>query len=148
MNFPEAVRIVCGRCGRHMVGCKTCPVLRTVEEYDSEQYTERQLNLIRSMTIKPVDNWFVGTIGGYPFQAKVTEEDSSFGIQDGRIIKLFVTDIPTDKNPGKTEIIAYERGWSKYPEKPEHEEILDALYEYFENHCEEGRIYDRYQYPD
>lgn len=136
MNFPEAVRIVCHQCGRHMKSCKTCPVLRTVEDYDTDEYIERQLNLIRTMTIKPVNNWYIGTIGGYAYQVKVTAEDSSFGIQDGRIIKLFVTEQPTDENPGKTEIIVYERGWSKYPETTEHEEILDALYEYFQNHCE------------
>ena len=119
-----------------MKSCKTCPVLRTVEDYDTDEYIERQLNLIRSMTIKPVNNWFIGTIGGYAYQVKVTAENSSFGIQDGRIIKLFVTEQPTDENPGKTEIVAYERGWSKYPETTEHEEILDALYEYFQNHCE------------
>lgn len=136
MNFPEALRIVCHQCGRNMTGCKTCPVLRTVEDYDTEQYTERQLKLIRSMTIKPVNNWFIGTIGEYPYQVKVTAEDSAWGINEGRIIKLFVTDMPTDENPGKNEIIAYERGWSTYPKTSEHEEILDALYEYFENHCE------------
>ena len=137
MNFPEALRIVCHQCGRSVTGCKTCPVLRTVEDYDAEQYTERQLKLIRSMTIKPVNNWFVGTIGGYPYQVKVTAEDAQWGINEGRIIKLFVTDMPTDENPGKTEIIAYERGWSVYPNTSEHKEILDALYEYFQNHCEE-----------
>ena len=136
MNFPEALRIVCQQCGRFMTGCKTCPVLRTVEDYDTDEYIERQLNLIRSMTIKPVNNWFIGTIGGYSYQVKVSAEDSAFGIQDGRIIKLFVTEQPTDESPGKTEIIAYERGWSTYPTTSEHEEILDALYEYFQNHCE------------
>ena len=136
MNFPEALRIVCHQCGRHMKSCKTCPVLRAVEEYDTEKYVERQLNLIRSLTIKSVNNWYIGTISGYAYQVKLSAEDSPFGIQDGRIIKLFVTDMPTDENPGKTEIIAYERGWSKYPQTSEHEEILDALYEYFQNHCE------------
>lgn len=136
MNFPEALRIVCHQCGRHMTGCKTCPVLRTVEDYDTEKYVERQLNLIRSMTIKPVNNWFIGTISGYSYQVKVTAEDSQWGINEGRIIKLFVTDMPKDDSPGKTEIIVYERGWSVYPKTTEHEEILDALYEYFQNHCE------------
>lgn len=136
MNFPEALRIVCHQCGRHMTGCKTCPVLTAVEEYDTEKYVERQLNLIRSLTIKAVNNWYIGTISGYAYQVKLAAEDSPFGIQDGRIIKLFVTDMPTDENPGKTEIIAYERGWSTYPSTMEHEEILDALYEYFQNHCE------------
>ena len=136
MNFPEALRIVCHQCGRHMTGCSTCPVLIAVEEYDTEKYVERQLNLIRSLTIKSVNNWYIGTISGYAYQVKLSAEDSPFGIQDGRIIKLFVTDMPTDDNPGKTEIIAYERGWSTYPTTTEHEEILDALYEYFQNHCE------------
>ena len=65
MNFPEALRIVCDQCGRAITGCKTCPVLQAVADYDTAQYVERQLNLIRSMTIKPVNNWFVGTISGY-----------------------------------------------------------------------------------
>lgn len=136
INFPEALHIICGRCKRPRGTCKTCPVFQAVEEYDTEEYVERQLELIRSMTIKPVNNWYIGTIGGYPFQVKVTENDSPFGIDNGRIIKLFVTDKPVDDNHGGKEIIAYERGWSIYPEQKEHEEIIDALNEYFQNHCE------------
>ena len=136
MNFPEALRLICGRCKRDKGTCKTCPVFTTVEEYETEQHVERLLELMRSMTIKPVNNWFVGTISGYSYQVKVTAEDSPWGINEGRIIKLFVTDMPTDENPGKPEIIAYERGWSVYPKTSEHEEVLDALYEYFQNHCE------------
>ncbi len=136
MNFPEALRLICGRCKRPKGTCKTCPVIEATEEYDTEEYVERLIELLKSITIKPVNNWYVGTIGGYPFQAKVTGEDSVFGIDDGRIIKLFVTEKPVDDNPGSKEIIAYERGWSTYPKEKEHEDILDALYEYFQNHCE------------
>ncbi len=136
MNFPEALRLICGHCKRSKGTCKTCPVIEATEEYDTEEYVERLIELLKSITIKPVNNWYVGTVGGYPFQAKVTEEDSIFGIDDGRIIKLFVTEKPADDNPGSKEIIAYERGWSTCPSTSEHEEILDALYEYFQNHCE------------
>ena len=135
MNFPEAIRIICAQCGEH-AKCKTCPVLRTVEEYDAGKYEERQINLIRSMSITPVNNWYIGTISGYSYQVKVSSENSPWGISGGRIIKLFVTEMPTDDKPGKEEIIIYERGWSTYPSTTEHEEILDALYEYFQNHCE------------
>ena len=135
MNFPEAIRIICAQCGEH-TKCKACPVLRTVEEYDAGKYEERQINLIRSMSITPVNNWYIGTISGYSYQVKVSSEKSPWGISGGRIIKLFVTEMPTDDKPGKEEIITYERGWSTYPSTTEHEEILDALYEYFQNHCE------------
>ncbi len=138
MNFAEALRIICGRCKQNMKGCKTCPVIVTVEEYDTDAYVERQLELIRNMQVKKVGNWYMGIIGeGYTFQVKVAEEDSQWGISEGRIIKLFVTAMPEGENPGREEIISYERGWGKYPDTQEGEELLDALYEYFQNHCEE-----------
>ena len=137
MKWIEAVRIVCGRCKWSRDKCKSCPVLRMTEEYDTEQYTERQFELLRNMTIKREGNWFVGVIGGCSFQTKVTDEGSAWGISDGRIIKLFVTSKPTDENPGREEIISYERGWDKLPETNEAEEIADALYEYFQQRLDE-----------
>jgi len=138
MNFVEALRIICGRCKRPKGTCKTCPVFMTVEEYHTEQHVERQLELLKSMIIKPVNNWYIGTIGGFPFQAKVTAEDSEWGIDNGRIIKLFITKPPEGESRGGEEIVSYERGWDVYPENnPEYEDLIDALHEYFQNHCEE-----------
>ena len=139
MNFPEALRLICGRCKRDKGTCKTCSVFTHVEEDETEEHVERLLELMRSMTIKPVNNWFVGTIGnGYSFQAKVTEEDSAWGIDNGRIIKLFITKPPEGDSRGGEEIVSYERGWNLYPENyPEYEDLIDCLYEYFQNHLEE-----------
>ena len=110
MNFAEALNLICGRCKRDKGTCKTCPE----------------------------GNWFTGSIGGYPFQVKVTDEDSAWGIDNGRIIKLFITEKPEGENKGDKEIVAYERGWSTYPEdNPEYEDLIDALYEYFQNHSDE-----------
>lgn len=105
------------------------------DDEESEDAAKRQIELIASMEIHRKDNWFIGTIGGYPFQVKVTEEDSEWGIDNGRIIKLFVTEKPDPDHPSRSldELISYERGWDTYPESPELEDIIDALYEYFQN---------------
>ena len=89
------------------------------------------------MTIRPLNNWFIGTIGGYPFQVKVTEEESPFGIMDGRIIKLFIIEKPNGENHGKKEIVSYERGWDKEPASKESDELVDALYEFFQQRMDE-----------
>ena len=137
MNWIEAVRLVCGRCKWSRDKCKTCPVLRLTEDYDAEEYARHQIELIRNMTIKRVNGWFLGVIGGCSFQAKITEEDTEWGISGGRIIKLFVTAMPDGDTPGREEIISYERGWGKYPDEGTGEEIADALYEYFQQHLDE-----------
>lgn len=139
MKFPEAVRIICERCQESKASCKSCIVTRIVEEYDTEQYTERQIKLIRSMTIRRYENWLLGTIGeGFSFQVKVTDEDSEWGIDKGRIIKLFITEKPDGENKGDEEIVSYERGWDKYPENnAEHEELIDALVEFFQNRMDD-----------
>ncbi|MBR3131324.1 hypothetical protein IKG31_01990 [Candidatus Saccharibacteria bacterium] len=139
MAFPEALRNICGRCKADKGRCKSCPVTRIAEEYGTEEYSFHQLELIRSMIIRREGNWFTGSIDGYPFQVKVSEEDSAWGIDNGRIIKLFITEKPEGDTKGDKEIVAYERGWSTYPENhPEYEELIDALHEYFQNHMDSG----------
>ena len=54
--------------------------------------------------------WLFGEIDGYPFWAKVCDEASGFGIDCGRVIKLHVGSAKHAE-----EILAYERGWDKYP---------------------------------
>ena len=53
--------------------------------------------------------WLFGTVDEYPYQAKVCDEPSGFGIDYGRVIKLHAF-----KGRGQ-EIFAFERGWDKYP---------------------------------
>ena len=138
MNFAEALRMICGRCKRDPGTCKTCPVFTVVEETESEAYIEHQLQLIRSINYTKKGNWYNGTIGdGFTFQVKLAEEDSLFGIDNGRIIKLFVTK-PTKKNPRPNPVIAYERSWCIRPtDDPELCDILDTLFIYFQEHAEE-----------
>lgn len=53
--------------------------------------------------------WLEGTCGGYKFQAMVFDEPSIYGINDGRISKLFITPDPKNWSKCTTE---YDRGWS------------------------------------
>lgn len=137
MKWIEAVRTVCGKCKWSRDKCKTCPVIQMTEDHEAERYAEHQLDLLRNMTIKRVGNWFVGVIDGCSFQAKVTEEDSEWGISGGRIIKLFVTAMPNGEDPGREEIISYERGWGTYPDTEGAEAIADALYKYFQQRLDD-----------
>lgn len=137
MKLIEAFRTICEHCGWKHEKCKSCRITVLMEEVDSDAYAKRLLELIRTMTIQPMNNWYVGTIGGYPFQVKVTEEDSPFGIMDGRIIKLFITEKPIGDEPGTEEIVSYERGWGQNPTTDEADELVDALYEYFQQRMDQ-----------
>jgi len=55
-------------------------------------------------------NWLGGTIDGLPFAAKICDVNSPDGIDNGRVLKLFLY-----TEDGEQEIAAYERGWSIYP---------------------------------
>lgn len=137
MAFPEAIRTVCGFCGFQNKLCKTCRLIRLMEAYDADQMTQHTLELIRTMTIQKRGPWFLGVIGGHPFEVKVTERDTEYGILDGRIIKLFVMQEPSDTSPGREELLSFERGWGKLPGTAEENAIVDALYEYFEQRLDE-----------
>ena len=72
-------------------------------------------------------NWLGGTVDGLPFAAKVCNICSEFGIDNGRVIKLFLY-----TENGEQEIAAYERGWSVYPSGSV-EDSMDALIAYCAN---------------
>ena len=55
------------------------------------------------------DGWMLGTIeGGYEWQAKVYEKPSEFGINGGRVSKLFIRPVGLGWQPA---LISYDRGW-------------------------------------
>ena len=138
MNFAEALSVICGRCNRDKGTCKTCPVMTIEAREEDEDYVERQLELIRSIKYTRDGSWYLGIIGGYPFQVKLSACDSMFGIDGGRIIKLFVTAKPDQDSPGVTVVAAYERGWILHPKEDRNLlDVLDALFEYFQNHVDE-----------
>ena len=108
-----------------------------LEQVYDDNYADKLLTLTRYINIEPTDNWYTGTIGGYPFQVKVTEEGSEWGIDNGRIIKLFITTESGD------EIVSYERGWDKYPENNlDYIALIDALCEYFANRMDKEDQHD------
>ena len=55
-------------------------------------------------------NWLGGTVDGLPFAVNVCDANSPYGINNGRVTKLFLY-----SEDGEREIAAYERGWSIYP---------------------------------
>lgn len=138
MNFAEALSVICGRCNRDKGTCKTCPVMAVEHREEDEEYVERQLELIRSIKYTRDGNWYIGIIGGFSFQVKLSTSDSLFGIDGGRIIKLFITAKPSNESPGVTVVAAYERGWILHPKDDQILlDVLDALFEYFQNHIDE-----------
>ena len=69
-------------------------------------------------------NWLGGTVDGLPFAVKICDVCSPDGIDNGRVIKLFLY-----AQDGEQEIAAYERGWSVYPSGAV-EASMDALLAY------------------
>ena len=61
-----------------------------------------------------------GKTNGYKYVIKYFENGSEFGINGGRISKLWL------ENDGQT-VANYDRGWDIYPETAEAIELLDEL---------------------
>lgn len=59
---------------------------------------------------KKSGNWTFGTIGGYDFEIKHFEEPSIYGINEGRISKLWIT-----KSALRETVASYDRGWDIVP---------------------------------
>ncbi len=82
------------------------------------------------------DGWRDGQIGKYRFQAKVYDEPSTYGINDGRVSKLMVWDdvVRYEKmDIFAASIIAYDRGWSIEPKTEEDKYILETILKQFPN---------------
>ena len=71
--------------------------------------------------------WLAGTVDGLPYAVKICNEKSEYGIDGGRIIKLYLFSAD-----GEQEIVTYERGWAKYPAQ-KYEDIMDTLIDYCGN---------------
>ncbi len=66
------------------------------------------------------ENWVSGTVGDYRFNAKLFDEDSTFGINNGRVSKLSIwnEDIrQKEQNFFAGCIVNYDRGWDIKPVK-------------------------------
>ena len=64
-----------------------------------------------------------GTIGGVMFNAKVYDEPSDFGINNGKISKLWIDGMAN-----------YDRGWDKIPQTQKAFRRVKELVEYFDRH--------------
>lgn len=78
------------------------------------------------MTIKitKIDgNWQFGTIGGVMFNAQVYDEPSDYGINNGKVSKLWIDGMAN-----------YDRGWDKIPQTQKAFRRVKELVEYFDRH--------------
>lgn len=66
--------------------------------------------------------WTSGMINGFDFQVKHFDEGSRFGINNGRISKLWIA------KDGKM-YANYDRGWDMHPTDPEAKKVYDELIE-------------------
>ena len=71
-------------------------------------------------------NWTYGHIGEYDFEVKHWPEPSSFGIEEGRIIKLWVS-----RHNAYGEAVTYDRGWDRLPRTQEELDITQAIIDRF-----------------
>jgi hypothetical protein len=90
-----------------------------------------------TITSKYTSNgWVEGTVDGFRFQAKVFDEGSQFGINEGRVSKLNIWDESKRLACGNiftASIVNYDRGWDIKPKKKTERDILNAVVEYLEN---------------
>jgi len=66
-------------------------------------------------------HWWKGDINGYHWEGKIYDTPSKYGINNGRISKLRITD-----NKGNT-VINYDRGWDKAPVTPEEQKLVNIV---------------------
>lgn len=76
------------------------------------------------------DGWVDGTIDAFRFQAKVFNEGSVYGINEGRVSKLCIWNAA---HPQLSQsIVNYDRGWDIRPSFPADRRMMKALVAYLE----------------
>ncbi len=70
--------------------------------------------------------WFGGEFAGYKYEAKAYEQPSEYGIENGRVSKLWI------KNPEVGAIAEYERGWGTRPKTAYEKAAMKRLVEHLE----------------
>ena len=71
-------------------------------------------------------NWVSGNIGDYTFEIKVFEQPSEFGIDEGRVSKLWIA-----RRRTFGVVASYDRGWDKLPRFDDEIEVTQALIDQF-----------------
>ena len=77
-------------------------------------------------SFRDTTNWISGTIGECKFEAKHFDVGSCYGINDGRVSKLWV-------RKGDTTIISYDRGGDIEPSTENDKLVLEELIKNLEN---------------
>lgn len=80
-------------------------------------------------------NWCDGKVGKYNFQAKLFDEGSTFGIENGRVSKLSIWDEEKrqkEQNFCNACVVNYDRGWDIKPSN-EIKPYFDAVMTLLEN---------------
>lgn len=65
------------------------------------------------------------------WQAKVCEKHSEFGIDGGRILKLWVSQLPPGDVRYWQEVASYDRGWCTRPLTPEAKTAVEYVVDMF-----------------
>lgn len=73
--------------------------------------------------------WVQGTAGNYTFYAKLFDEPSCYGINEGRVSKLEIR-----RASGKVSkcILNYDRGWDVLPETTESNKVFREVLDFLE----------------
>ena len=82
------------------------------------------------------DGAITGKINGFNFSAIVFDEASSYGIDEGRVSKLWIWDETqgtVKHNKWSTYTVLYERGWDVKPKSAADRHMTDALVDYLES---------------
>lgn len=88
---------------------------------------------MRTLKITKVDGlWVSGVVdnGDYGFQAKVFDEGSIYGINEGRVSKLSIWE---GEWQGLSHcFVNYDRGWDIEPNTETHKEVYQAVIQFLE----------------
>ena len=76
-------------------------------------------------------NWQFGTIGGIKFYVQVFDELSGYGINDGRISRLWIDGM-----------VNYDRGWDNSPTTPKAKQRVKELLEHFDK-MQQSKDYEK-----
>ena len=94
----------------------------------------RQIQPKAELVSFPFDsNWVSGTVGKYTFEAKLFDDPSTYGINNGRVSKLFIYNDKErieKRNFFAPCIVNYDRGWDIKPSKearPYYKAVLRLL---------------------
>jgi hypothetical protein len=80
--------------------------------------------MMKAVVKRIKEGWTYGTVGDCMFEAKVFDAGSKYGIDGGKVSKLYI------RSASKGEICNYDRGWDVKP-TPENKAEYDAVMKLF-----------------